>query len=108
VHTVPSSSLLIPSSLAAELSGMDLLAANDSNIAIISKAQRSLHSNLTLSNTYVTPSISQDIVSPQLLMCKNNSSILFTNEKAYIFPNNFKFDKLKQNDFGFCNVKSHR
>jgi hypothetical protein len=95
VHTVPSASLLISSSFSTEQSGMDHLAAKDSNITIISKGQCILHSNLTLSDTYVAPSISQDIVSPQLLMCENNSSILFTNEKAYIFPNNFEFDKLK-------------
>jgi hypothetical protein len=74
---------------------VDLLAANDSNIEIISKGQRILTSNITLPEAYVTPSISQGIVSPQLMMRDNNTSILFTNEKAYIFPNNFEFDKLE-------------
>jgi hypothetical protein len=94
VHTVPSSSLLIPSSISSELTEFDLVAANDSTIPVELKGQRLLNEHLKLSDTFVTPTISQGIVSPQLLMRENNSSMLLTNDKAYLFPNSVVFDTL--------------
>jgi hypothetical protein len=67
---------------------VDLHAANDTIIPIILSGQRVLHNNLSLSNTYVTPSIPQGIISPQLLMQENDCSLLFHSNDVYLLPNN--------------------
>jgi hypothetical protein len=87
VHSVPSDSHLIPSSITTDFQPLALTAANDSTISIISKDQRNLAHSITLSDTFVTPSIPQGIVSPQLLMQENDSSILFHQNSVYLLKN---------------------
>jgi hypothetical protein len=89
VHCVLSNSHLIPSSIDTDIQPLALTAANDSTISIISKGQRNLAHFITLSDTFVTPSIPQFIVSPQLLIQENNASFLFHHSSVYLLANSY-------------------
>jgi hypothetical protein len=84
---VPTTSHFIPASISSDFQPLALTTANDSSISIISKGQRILAPNIILSDTIITPSIPQGIVSPQLLMQENDYSILFHHQSVYLLRN---------------------
>jgi hypothetical protein len=62
----------------------ELLAANDTPIPVHGKGDSIISPNILLSDILITPSILQPIVSPQLLIQDTNSSILLSNQHAYL------------------------
>jgi hypothetical protein len=86
VHTVPTASSLTPSSISTELDGLNLFAANASNIQILAKGHKYLTNTLSMPSTYLTPSVPEGIVSPQLLIKDNDISIVLHKDKVYSVP----------------------
>ena len=87
VHTVPSASYLTNSVQSIDFSQDSLKAANDTCISVVGKGDSILSPDIPLTNALITPSITQPVLSPQLIIKDTNSSILLSDNNAYLVSN---------------------